>query len=195
MRAQFTPFATAGKHIEQNRTAHHLIVPAAGGGKTIVPPSIHHCACLGGVSVPRKEGPCLALSVTRIAQAPGYLSPGGSWVARQAANGLVLVLLKLPMVRARLSVADILYRGVVPSLVGVCVWGIGTGVLVHRYTLTLGKGSCILHLFFFCIPCIMFPQCRGPDKGIHHYSFAACDTSIFQGSRTCCHYFLLVYII
>ena len=60
------------------------------------------------------------------------------------------------MVRARLSVGDILYRGVVPSLVGVCVWGIGTGVLVHRYTLRLGRGLCILRLFLhssaFCFP-------------------------------------------
>ncbi len=46
----------------------------------------------------------------------------------------------LVMVRARLSVADILHRGVVLSLVGVCVWGIGTGILVHRDTLRMGRG-------------------------------------------------------
>ena len=44
------------------------------------------------------------------------------------------------MVRARLSVADIFHRGVVLSLIGVCVWGIGTGVLVHRDTLRMGRG-------------------------------------------------------
>lgn len=43
------------------------------------------------------------------------------------------------MVRTRLSVADILHRGVVLSLVGVCVWGIGTGILVHRDTLRMGR--------------------------------------------------------
>ncbi|KAH9044550.1 hypothetical protein EDB85DRAFT_1910043 [Lactarius pseudohatsudake] len=42
---------------------------------------------------------------------------------------------------ARLSVADILHRGVVLSLVGVCVWGIGTGIFVHRDTLRMGRGS------------------------------------------------------
>lgn len=47
----------------------------------------------------------------------------------------------LNMPRARLSVADVLHRGVVLSLVGVCVWGIGTGVLVHRDTLRMGRGS------------------------------------------------------
>lgn len=46
----------------------------------------------------------------------------------------------LVMVRARLSVADIFHRGVVLSLIGVCVWGIGTGVLVHRDTLRMGRG-------------------------------------------------------
>ena len=153
--------ATAGKYIEQNRTAHHLIVPAARGGKAIVPPpSIHYCACLGGVSVPMKEGPCLALSVTRIAQAPGYLSPGGSWVARQAANGLVLVLLQSPMICARLSVADILYRGVVLSLVGVCVWGIGTGVLV-----AVGKKFVYFMSFFLHSNAFCFPSVAGQTRG------------------------------
>lgn len=47
------------------------------------------------------------------------------------------------MVRARLSAADILHRGVVLSLIGVCVWGIGTGVLVHRDTLRMGRGTYI----------------------------------------------------
>ena len=46
----------------------------------------------------------------------------------------------LVMVRARLSAADILHRGVVLSLIGVCVWGIGTGVLVHRDTMRMGRG-------------------------------------------------------
>ena len=46
------------------------------------------------------------------------------------------------MARARLSVADVLHRGVVLSLVGVCVWGIGTGILVHRDTLRMGRGPC-----------------------------------------------------
>src|SRR5579863_3849371 len=46
----------------------------------------------------------------------------------------------LVMVRPRLSAADILHRGVVLSLVGVCVWGIGTGILVHRDTLRMGRG-------------------------------------------------------
>ena len=41
---------------------------------------------------------------------------------------------------SRLSVADILHRGVVLSLIGVCVWGIGTGILVHRDTLRMGRG-------------------------------------------------------
>ena len=45
------------------------------------------------------------------------------------------------MVRARLSVADILHRGAVLSLLGVCVWGIGTGILVHRDTLRMGRGT------------------------------------------------------
>ncbi|KAI0304546.1 hypothetical protein BC826DRAFT_100 [Russula brevipes] len=43
------------------------------------------------------------------------------------------------MVRARLSAADILHRGVVLSLVGVCIWGVGTGILVHRDTVRMGK--------------------------------------------------------
>ncbi|KAI9512511.1 hypothetical protein F5148DRAFT_849695 [Russula earlei] len=43
------------------------------------------------------------------------------------------------MARTRLSVADILHRGVVLSLVGVCVWGIGTGILVHRDTVRMGR--------------------------------------------------------
>ena len=47
----------------------------------------------------------------------------------------------LNMPRARLSFADVLHRGVVLSLVGVCVWGIGTGILVHRDTLRMGRGS------------------------------------------------------
>jgi len=51
------------------------------------------------------------------------------------------------MVRARLSVADVLHRGVVLSLVGVCIWGIGTGVLVHRDTVRMGKGSHISSYF------------------------------------------------
>ncbi|KAI0257206.1 hypothetical protein BJV78DRAFT_1160957 [Lactifluus subvellereus] len=46
------------------------------------------------------------------------------------------------MARARLSVADVLHRGVVLSLIGVCVWGIGTGILVHRDTLRMGRGPC-----------------------------------------------------
>ncbi|KAI0308140.1 hypothetical protein B0F90DRAFT_1621305 [Multifurca ochricompacta] len=48
------------------------------------------------------------------------------------------------MARARLSIADIFHRGVVISLIGVCVWGIGTGVLVHRDTLRMGRGSQII---------------------------------------------------
>jgi hypothetical protein len=51
--------------------------------------------------------------------------------------------LQSPMFRARLSAADILHRGVVLSLLGVCVWGIGTGIFVHRDTLRMGRGSCI----------------------------------------------------
>ncbi|KAI0048514.1 hypothetical protein FA95DRAFT_1557873 [Auriscalpium vulgare] len=39
---------------------------------------------------------------------------------------------------ARLSVADILHRGVVTGLVGVCVWGIGIGFMVHRDTIRRG---------------------------------------------------------
>src|SRR6266852_4915102 len=53
------------------------------------------------------------------------------------------------MVRTRLSAADILHRGVVLSLIGVCVWGIGTGILVHRDTLRMGRGTHIPHLFRF----------------------------------------------
>ena len=51
------------------------------------------------------------------------------------------------MVRTRLSGADILHRGVVLSLIGVCVWGIGTGILVHRDTLRMGRGTHIPHRF------------------------------------------------
>jgi Cytochrome oxidase c assembly len=47
----------------------------------------------------------------------------------------------IDMSRSRLSVADVLHRGVVLSLVGVCIWGIGTGILVHRDTLRMGRGS------------------------------------------------------
>jgi Cytochrome oxidase c assembly len=53
------------------------------------------------------------------------------------------------MVRTRLSAADILHRGVVLSLIGVCVWGIGTGILVHRDTLRMGRGTHIPHVFAF----------------------------------------------
>jgi hypothetical protein len=53
------------------------------------------------------------------------------------------------MVRTRLSAADILHRGVVLSLIGVCVWGIGTGILVHRDTLRMGRGTYIPHRFRF----------------------------------------------
>jgi Cytochrome oxidase c assembly len=53
------------------------------------------------------------------------------------------------MVRTRLSAADILHRGVVLSLIGVCVWGIGTGILVHRDTLRMGRGTHIPHRFRF----------------------------------------------
>ena len=52
------------------------------------------------------------------------------------------------MARTRLSAADILHRGVVLSLVGVCVWGIGTGFLVHRNTVQMGRGMRILHHFY-----------------------------------------------
>ncbi|KAH9997727.1 hypothetical protein BJV74DRAFT_758260, partial [Russula compacta] len=38
-----------------------------------------------------------------------------------------------------LSAADVLHRGVVLSLVGVCIWGIGTGVFVYRNTLRMGR--------------------------------------------------------
>ena len=53
------------------------------------------------------------------------------------------------VVRTRLSAADILHRGVVLSLIGVCVWGIGTGILVHRDTLRMGRGKHISHRFRF----------------------------------------------
>ena len=53
------------------------------------------------------------------------------------------------VVRTRLSAADILHRGVVLSLIGVCVWGIGTGVLVHRDTLRMGRGTYFPHRFRF----------------------------------------------
>jgi len=53
------------------------------------------------------------------------------------------------MVRTRLSAADILHRCVVLSLVGVCVWGIGTGIFVHRDTLRMGRGTHIPHRFRF----------------------------------------------
>lgn len=55
--------------------------------------------------------------------------------------------LQSPMVRARLSAADILHRGVVLSLLGVCVWGIGTGIFVHRDTLRMGRGSLLPYRF------------------------------------------------
>jgi len=51
------------------------------------------------------------------------------------------------MVRTRLSAADILHRGVVLSLVGVCVWGIGTGFVVHRNTVRMGRGMRIPRSF------------------------------------------------
>ncbi|ETW77618.1 hypothetical protein HETIRDRAFT_125346 [Heterobasidion irregulare TC 32-1] len=35
--------------------------------------------------------------------------------------------------------ADILHRGAVLTLVGISVWGIGTGVMVHRDTLRRGR--------------------------------------------------------
>ncbi len=58
------------------------------------------------------------------------------------------------MARTRLSAADILHRGVVISLIGVCVWGIGTGILVHRDTLRMGRGSRISRRFrFFSCGC------------------------------------------
>ena len=38
--------------------------------------------------------------------------------------------------------ADILHRGAVLTLVGISVWGIGTGVMVHRDTLRRGRGPC-----------------------------------------------------
>jgi len=56
---------------------------------------------------------------------------------------------RLMVVRTRLSAADILHRGVVLSLIGVCVWGIGTGVLVHRDTLRMGRGTYFPHRFRF----------------------------------------------
>ncbi|KAI0274999.1 hypothetical protein BC834DRAFT_850637 [Gloeopeniophorella convolvens] len=44
------------------------------------------------------------------------------------------------MSRSRLPIADVLHRGVILSLVGVCVWGISTGVFVYRDTLRAGRG-------------------------------------------------------
>jgi hypothetical protein len=58
---------------------------------------------------------------------------------------------QITMVRTRLSAADILHRGVVLSLVGVCVWGIGTGVLVHRNTLRMGRGTHFPRRFRFSL--------------------------------------------
>ena len=40
----------------------------------------------------------------------------------------------------KLSVLDILHRTVVYSLVGISVYGIGMGVVVHRDTLRRGRG-------------------------------------------------------
>jgi len=68
-------------------------------------------------------------------------------LARLRVAGPVFCIYIRPMVRARLSVADVLHRGVVLSLVGVCIWGIGTGVLVHRDTVRMGKGSHISSYF------------------------------------------------
>ena len=42
---------------------------------------------------------------------------------------------------ARISVADVLHRGVVLSLVGLTVYGIGAGVMIHRDTLRRGRGA------------------------------------------------------
>lgn len=41
----------------------------------------------------------------------------------------------------KLSVLDILHRTVVYSLVGISVYGIGMGVVVHRDTLRRGRGG------------------------------------------------------
>ncbi|ESK97248.1 hypothetical protein Moror_17904 [Moniliophthora roreri MCA 2997] len=42
---------------------------------------------------------------------------------------------------ARLSILDILHRGVVYSLAGVTLWAVVSSVAVHRHTIQAGKGS------------------------------------------------------
>ncbi|KAI0629714.1 hypothetical protein C8Q77DRAFT_1065670 [Trametes polyzona] len=45
-------------------------------------------------------------------------------------------------IRTRLSIGDILHRGLVWSLLGVSVWGIVMIGVVHRNTLQAGRASC-----------------------------------------------------
>ncbi|KAF9012668.1 hypothetical protein BDQ17DRAFT_718773 [Cyathus striatus] len=46
-----------------------------------------------------------------------------------------------PLTMARLSLIDYLHRGVVYSLVGLTVWGVGMSVAVHRDTMRRGRGA------------------------------------------------------
>ncbi|KAI0800320.1 hypothetical protein C8Q74DRAFT_1235817 [Fomes fomentarius] len=44
-------------------------------------------------------------------------------------------------IRTRLSISDILHRGLVWSLLGVSVWGIVMIGVVHRNTMAAGRGA------------------------------------------------------
>ncbi|KAH9949282.1 hypothetical protein B0H21DRAFT_729478 [Amylocystis lapponica] len=44
-------------------------------------------------------------------------------------------------IKLRMSISDILHRGVLYSLVGVSIWGIVMMGVVHRDTLRRGKGE------------------------------------------------------
>ncbi|KAL6305070.1 hypothetical protein BKA93DRAFT_749226 [Sparassis latifolia] len=49
--------------------------------------------------------------------------------------------------KLRMSIGDILHRGVVYSLVGISIWGVAMMGFVHRDTLQKGKGK---HIFASC---------------------------------------------
>ncbi|KAI0061090.1 hypothetical protein BV25DRAFT_1806184, partial [Artomyces pyxidatus] len=50
-----------------------------------------------------------------------------------------------------LPISDILHRGVVTSLVGICVWGIATGYMVHRDTMRRGRGELCCFVSILCL--------------------------------------------
>lgn len=44
-----------------------------------------------------------------------------------------------------IPIPDLIHRTVVYGLVGVCVWGVGTGLMVHKDTLQRGQGVSLLY--------------------------------------------------